>query len=269
MCKGDLSQDELDELQSHLDEAVSEFLDKGLSEEDAWALAVHRLGSAETIKNEYYKKDDTGGHILSRVFFWVMIIFILYAMLALLWEMFTNISNIGAVRITRVSLLIILAAVSYSFLYNRKKWFHTHAVRVLFTVCSVACLTVILGFFTSYESVTCNNTNKVFANNSPSSEVYKKEVLIVFARAGTENLYYLYRSYFSKDGQDYLMVKAVGKDFCAEFPVNFTRAERWHFLRRTVPPDHYDCELQGLKFDIVYDSNGAEFIFRQLNKIAD
>lgn len=46
---------DLDELEGHLQESVSSLVQKGLSEEEAFWVATHRLGSAETLSEEYGK----------------------------------------------------------------------------------------------------------------------------------------------------------------------------------------------------------------------
>ncbi len=266
---GKLSPDEIDELQSHLEDDMNDLLSKGLSKDDAWILAIHRIGSAETIKKEFQKVKDDKIPIINHFFYWVMLLFLSYGIIALAMEMFQNISDIGVPRITRVILLLILLGVVYAFINNRRAVTKQHGIAVAAIAVFVVFFATVLGFFTSYESPVCNNTNPIFANNPPESEIYKRELLRQFGRNGTNHLYYLYKSYFSKNGQDYLMVRAVGKDFCADFPVNFTHSKRWKYLTKTVGNDHVGCELQELDFDVVAGPSGTEFVFKYLNRIAD
>lgn len=266
---GKLSPDEIDELQSHLEDDLNDLLGKGLSEGDAWLLAGHRIGSAETIKKEFQKVKDDKTPAINHLFYWGMLLFLSYGIIALATEIFRNMSDIGVPRVSRVILLLILLGLVYAFINNRRIVTKQHGIAVIAIAVSVVFFATVLGFFTSYESPICNNTNPIFANNLPESEAYKRELLREFARAGTDNLYYKYKVYFSKNGQDYLMVKAVGRDFCAEFPVNFTNSGKWKFLRETVGNDHLDCELQGFDFDAIAGSAGTEFVFKSLHRIAD
>ena len=63
---GDMRNDEIDELQSHLEDSLNEFLANGLSESEAWLLAVQRTGPTEHLRKEFQKLEDSRANKIGR-----------------------------------------------------------------------------------------------------------------------------------------------------------------------------------------------------------
>lgn len=267
-----LTADELDELQSHMEDSLNEFLAKKLSIEEAWLLAVDRMGATEDLKREFQKVEDAKGNLISRLFWAILILFLAYGISALTWELFLNISKVGGIRVTRFMLLLGLFWVVYALINQRKALTHTPILRAFIYAGSIWFVVLLLGFLTSFEGPwKGKNENRIFEKYSPQSAIYQKELLREFCSVGTENLYYLYKSYFTSKGQHFIIVEAVGKDFNAVFPLNITNANHpimKNFIR--VKGESYgQVEMQGLEFDVESQSLGTQYVFRDLGRFAD
>lgn len=267
-----LTSDELDELQSHLEDSLNEFLAKKLSIDEAWLLAVNRMGATEDLKREFQKVEDAKGNSISWLFWAILILFLAYGISALTWELFLNISKVGGIRVTRVMLLLGLFWVVYALVSQRRALAHTPILRALISAGLICFVVLVLGFFTSFEGPwKGKNENRIFEKNSPQSAIYQKELLREFCSVGTENLYYLYKSYYTDKGQHFIIVEAIGMDFNAVFPLNITNANHpimKNFIR-VKGKSYGQVEMQGLEFDVESQSSGTQYVFRDIGRFAD
>ena len=75
---GDLDVDAVEELESHLRESYENLLGKGLEEEEAFLLALRRMGDKESLKEEFVKVGGLGRW--SRRLGWMAIGYLVFAM---------------------------------------------------------------------------------------------------------------------------------------------------------------------------------------------
>jgi len=268
---GDLSPDDVDELQSHLEDSIDEFKSKGISEDDAWLLATHRMGSAESIKKEFKKVKDSRVPILNHILYWGMLIVLLNQLIGIGGAAFIYAFSLGLGSIppfTLVFSVIVLAMVCW-IIYKRKEIKGKTRIGVFGTAISLSFISLFFGFLIYFEGPACRNENTIFAKNAPGSEVYNKELIRLFTMVGTDNLYFRFNKYVSENGQDYVILNAIGRDFCAEFPLNITHAKRVENVVRVKGISYEGSNWRGLKFDLVAGKSGTEFIFKDVERIVD
>lgn len=85
------------EMESHLRDAVSELVGKGLSEQEAFSVATHRLGDAKALHQEFGKVN--GGDIWRKRLIWMLGG---YFLISLIFKFSDAVSSFSAIFVARV-----------------------------------------------------------------------------------------------------------------------------------------------------------------------
>jgi len=116
---------------------------------------------------------------------------------------------------------------------------------------------------------TCTNTNPVFDQYSPESKEYKTELAKLLATSDPKTLTFWFSEYKSIGGKEFLYFRVKGKDLCALIPMQNSDWKRLEDLRQKQGKGYRGAEFTNLKFDIVQDSTGLVFEFRNYGEIID
>ena len=267
---GKLSPDDLDELQSHLEDNINELFGKRIPEDEVWLLAIHRMGSAETIRKEFLKVKDSRVPLVNKLFYWLILIILAMQALNIGRKAISYFLQVRQFPVFNAALILILI-VLISWMISKKGRIVKNNLGIFLKTILLICIALCFGFFSDFPGPECHNSNKIFANNPPGSEVYNRELIRVFSKFGTDNLYYRTVLYIHEDGKHYMKVKAIGKGFCVEFPLDITNSKDSQFAHviKIKGFGYNGLLLKGLKFDLINSKSGVEFIFRDLERIID
>jgi hypothetical protein len=106
-------------------------------------------------------------------------------------------------------------------------------------------------------------------NNPPKSDVYVNELVRQITQTGSDNLYYRFGYYYKENNRDFVVLSAIGKDFCGFFSLEITNSKRLENLVRVKGKSYNGSLWRGLKFDLVSDKMGARFVFKDVERIVD
>ncbi len=116
----------------------------------------------------------------------------------------------------------------------------------------------------------CNNVPKdsIFSKLSPTSKEYRNKLANVI-ESKPEELTYTLNKYLQENGREYLDVQVEGNDFEAKGLVLVNNWNKLEDIKRTKGLGYSGATLKGLKVDIQQNDSGAEFIYKDLEKIVD
>ncbi len=267
---GVINNDDLLELQTHLKDAYDEYRGKGLGDDEAWLLAERRLGDRRTLAQEYAKVKPLWVVAVNWTIYMLLAIIVVLEVedrLARSWGFFNYWGGFPGYNL----FLVVLFCGGLIIAWRRRKLMvRVPIIQAFGLSLFVLVASVFLCFLGQFESPPVSNRNVVFSRFTPDSKQYRNELLRVFNRLGTDNLYFKSKFYRKKEGQDYLVVKVIGKGFSADFPVNITGAAKLANFIRLKGKSYEEIGIEGLKFDVVTNkSGGPEFIFRDLKRFID
>lgn len=123
--------------------------------------------------------------------------------------------------------------------------------------------------FISCNRPECENANAIFAEFSPETPEYKKELAIQLNSAGQKKLTYWFEEYVEIEGKEHFKVYIQGKQLCAS---GFLAVEDWTKLRgikRTKGVGYRGAELKGLEIEVKQDSTSTFFVLKDIEAIID
>jgi hypothetical protein len=123
-------------------------------------------------------------------------------------------------------------------------------------------------FINSCSMPECRNINPVFENFTPESPTYKKELAKQIRSIGSHNVSYWHDKYLMKGTAEYIVVNVQGKDLCATLEIQVADWRKINSMRQEAS-GYSGAKLVGLDFEIVEDSTGAAFLFRDVDRIVD
>jgi len=264
-----LTKEEQDELQNHMEDVLDELLSKGLSEDEAWIAAVHRIGEIRDIQIEYKKVQDDRIPLFNHTLFWILLLFLGIQLMSIGENIILLFTRIGQIPFFTFFCFVVLCLLVWWIISTRKVFREYSRLGVFTIVAPLILLSLIFGFLTHYDGPQCYNSNEVFRNNRPKSDVYVTELVKHFTQAGSDNLYYRFGYYYRQNNRDYIVLKAIGKDFCGLFSLDITNSKRLEKLIRVKGKSYSGSMWRGLKFDLVTDKSGIRFIFKSVEQIVD
>jgi hypothetical protein len=114
----------------------------------------------------------------------------------------------------------------------------------------------------------CKNSNPVFNTFSLDTKEYRIELAKQIRNIGAENLSYWFNGYLKKGAAEYIIVSIQGKDLCAAAEILVSDWGKVSGMRKEVS-GYEGSELKGLDFEIVQDSTGTSFVFKDIDQIID
>ena len=121
----------------------------------------------------------------------------------------------------------------------------------------------------SCDRPTCNNTNPVFDHHDPDSKVYKEELVSQINLIDNHKLTYWLKEYKEKDGKELCYFYIQGDGLCAVMATDVTNAEQLEDVRIKNGVTYRGAEFRGFEYDLIQDSEKAEFVFKSYSKIID
>ena len=264
-----LTKDDRDELQAHMKDILDELLAKGLSEDEAWILASHRIGEVGDIKKEYEKVQESRIPLFNHILFWVLLFFLGIQLISIGDNIISLFSSIGQIPFFNFFSFSVLCLIVWWIISTRKIFKGYTRLAVFSIAVPLILLSLFFGFSTDYVGPQCYNSNKIFRDNLPKSDVYVDELVKHFTQAGTDNLYYRFAHYYREDNRDYIVLKAIGKGFCGFFSLDITNSKRLENLIKVKGISYNGSMWKDLKFDIVADKSDTRFIFKSVDRIVD
>lgn len=121
----------------------------------------------------------------------------------------------------------------------------------------------------SCDRPNCKNENTIFDQFAPDSREYKDELARQLQKTDETELTYWFDQYELKGDKEYINIHIQGNDLCAK---GLVLVEEWKGLegiRKTKGISYRGAQLAGFEMDIVENSSGTEFIFKNIDYIID
>jgi hypothetical protein len=83
-----------------------------------------------------------------------------------------------------------------------------------------------------------------------------------------ENLSYWYDKYLKKDGREYIVVYIQGQGLCAKGEIQVTDWSKITGMRKEIS-GYGGAKLEGLNFEIIQDSTGTNFLYKDVDRVID
>ena len=120
----------------------------------------------------------------------------------------------------------------------------------------------------------CKITNKIFNSFSPDSKEYKDELAKQLETVDKSKLTFWIDSYWQKvrkdvPVQEYMQVHINGKDLCADMVLTIKDSKKGieEVLEKKLM-GYSNAELEDLKYEVVRDSSGTQFIFKEVSAVS-
>lgn len=127
-------------------------------------------------------------------------------------------------------------------------------------------LTLIL----SCDKPVCENTNPVFDQYAPHSKEYKDELARQLKLVDNSKLSYWMGIYVEKNNLRYIYADIQGDGLCAVIVSTVKDSQEGiEGILKAKGMGYRGAELRDLKFDLLQDSSGTEFIFKSVDSIVD
>jgi hypothetical protein len=114
----------------------------------------------------------------------------------------------------------------------------------------------------------CRNSNPIFDRFSPDTKEYKTELAKEFGNRENKDLSFWYNRYLKKGEAEYIQVSVQGENLCAIAEIQVTDWSKISGMRREIS-GYRGAELEGLDFEIIQDSAGINFPFRDVQSVVD
>lgn len=124
-------------------------------------------------------------------------------------------------------------------------------------------------WFLSCDRPECKNQNKIFDNNEPNSELYKKELAKQFNNVDRSKLRYWLQKYEEQNEKESLYFYIQGDNLCAILNLSVTNWDKLENVRERKGVGRRGAEFTNLKFRIIQDSISTKFVYSTFDKLID
>ncbi len=176
-----LTKNDRDELQSHMEDTLEELQAKGLSEDEAWLVASHRVGAITEIKREYKKVHEARIPLFNHILFWITLLFFTITIVQISADMISYVTKIGQAPGFSVFSLLILLLIVYGVISNRNNFGALNKIKTFIIAVPLIFISLVFAFLTNFDGPQCYNSSEFLPNHSPRSEVYVRALLKRFA----------------------------------------------------------------------------------------
>lgn len=129
---------------------------------------------------------------------------------------------------------------------------------------------ILLGTFSSAcDRPECTNTNLIFEQNEPNSQIYKNELAQQLNVVDRNKLRYWLKKYEKQDAVEYLYFNIQGDSLCAEMMLTVNEWERLEGVQQKRGHSYIGAEFTRLEFDIQQDTLQTAFIYQNFGRIID
>lgn len=132
-----------------------------------------------------------------------------------------------------------------------------------------AVLTLNMLYVTSCDRPKCNNTNPIFDDYAPNTEIYKNELAQRLEKIDRKELTYWFQKYDDKNTSDALYFHIQNEDLCAVLHLHLAHWEKLENLRNTKGVGYRGAEFINLQFHVIKDANSTKFVYSTFDRIID
>ena len=115
----------------------------------------------------------------------------------------------------------------------------------------------------------CTNTNPVFDEYTPESEVYKQELTKILQTVDRRKLTYWLKDYRQINDKEFLYFYIQGDGLCAVIPLQMKHWDKLEDLQPKKGSGRFNAEFVNLEFDIVTGPLSTTFIYKSYDRIID
>jgi hypothetical protein len=146
----DLTKDDRDELQAHMEDVMEELRAKGLKEDEAWILAIHRIGDTEDIKKEFKKMQEDRIPRINHILFWFLLVFLGITLLSIGGSIISMFASIGQLPFFNLFSFSVLCLIAWWIISTRNIFRGYTRMGVFSIVAPLILLSFFFGFITDY-----------------------------------------------------------------------------------------------------------------------
>lgn len=121
----------------------------------------------------------------------------------------------------------------------------------------------------SCDKPKCDNTNPIFENHQPNSEIYKTELINQINSIDQSKLRYWLQKYDDKNEEESLYFYIQGAGLCAILHLNINNWNKLENVKKRKGVGRRGAEFTNLKFDIIKDSLTTKFVYQTFDYIID
>lgn len=129
------------------------------------------------------------------------------------------------------------------------------------------CISILL--LVSCDRPQCNNSNPIFENNEPNSEIYKAELARQLKRIDTSNLRYWLRKYENNQDVESLYFYIQNDELCAVIHMTMTHWTKLENLRDKQGIGRRGAEFVNLQYDIITNKDKTQFFYKDFDRLID
>ena len=112
------------------------------------------------------------------------------------------------------------------------------------------------------------NKNVIFKTHEPTSNEYKQE-LVQQVMSNKSDFTYVFNRYLVIDGQEYIEVRFMKKNFVAMALILVKDWTKMAQLRKVKGISYKNAEIRGLKFGILTNNPHSNFLYKDHDSIVD
>ena len=124
--------------------------------------------------------------------------------------------------------------------------------------------------FSSCKTSDCNSTNSIFKKYSPESKIYKNELARLLQSQSNKYISFNLVGYIKIEDKEYLQVSVQGINICAQTTILVTQ---WDAVLQGIKQNHGQgysgAAMVGLKYNFIDTPNGAQMVYKGVNRIED
>jgi hypothetical protein len=115
----------------------------------------------------------------------------------------------------------------------------------------------------------CHNSNPVFDNNTPDSKMYRNELARELSGRNKKDIGYWIDHDTRVGGKDYLLVFVQSDSLCAKMQMEVHNWGTLSHVKEVSSKSYSGAGLKNLQYDIVQDTAGARFVYKDVERIID
>ena len=134
------------------------------------------------------------------------------------------------------------------------------------TVFVIVALFIILA---SCDRPNCKNTNPIFDDYSPESQIYKNELFSSINNSKIRDFRFWFKDLKQINGIQELQFDIQNENICAVISMEFPQIENLNTLIQKNGNSYHGAEFKNLKFKSIQDSNFIKFVLIDFDEIID
>ncbi len=134
---------------------------------------------------------------------------------------------------------------------------------------TAALFLAIMLLFAGCDRPNCKNSNPIFEEYAPETEIYKTELANSLMGANKSKLRFWFDDIKEFNGRKLLLFNVQNDKLCAIMAMEFEPMEKLQFIIEKNGKSFHGAEFKNLKFQIQNDSSTTRFILKDFDEIID